>query len=437
MHFDGNGNAIRDTNWTSDATNGVPISSSEMDTEFNGVAACLTDCMTRDGQGAATAPLNMGNFRLTNLGAGTQSTDAAQVGQIVSVQSAAIKNIVRNGGMMIAQRGTSFSSPASGTVTLDGWRVNFSGGTGGTFTISQNTNWTGNPFDNFAQPVNSALTTSRTIQSGGLRWQQTVAGTATAAWIEQRIPDARRFSNVYLMMIYCWMNASGTTTGDKVEIGINFGTGGSPSATTVLLTSTFGAPYTSRSWRDIRGQIPELSDNGIYTWGSNLDDYLFVRIYRPSGTTTTFDDTVGAVALVQNVNGNTSNYAFYPYASFEEELFRCQRYYYKTFPYATAPAQNAGTAGAFAYNAFVNGATASRWTIPLPIPVWNKVTPTVTTYNPSAANTNWRNVNDAGDSGASTIAMVGDRAVVITNAQVATDGPGEQLIIHFTVDAEP
>lgn len=53
--FDGNGNYVRQYSWVADKTNGVPITSSRMDTEDNGFAAGLTQCVTRDGQGKMAA----------------------------------------------------------------------------------------------------------------------------------------------------------------------------------------------------------------------------------------------------------------------------------------------------------------------------------------------------------------------------------------------
>jgi len=49
--FDGNGNFVRSYSWVQDKTNGIPITSSRMDTEDNGFAGGLTLAVTRDGQG--------------------------------------------------------------------------------------------------------------------------------------------------------------------------------------------------------------------------------------------------------------------------------------------------------------------------------------------------------------------------------------------------
>lgn len=49
--FDGNGNYVRSYSWSIDATNGIDITASRFDTEDNGFASALSNCVTRDGQG--------------------------------------------------------------------------------------------------------------------------------------------------------------------------------------------------------------------------------------------------------------------------------------------------------------------------------------------------------------------------------------------------
>lgn len=55
MAYDGNGNFIRLFSWVTDKNNGVPITSSRVDSEDNGFAAGLTLAVTRDGQGKMAA----------------------------------------------------------------------------------------------------------------------------------------------------------------------------------------------------------------------------------------------------------------------------------------------------------------------------------------------------------------------------------------------
>lgn len=60
--FDGNGNFSFTYNWVNDAANGIPITASRMDTQFNDAALGFDDCITRDGQSTTTAliPFSMG-----------------------------------------------------------------------------------------------------------------------------------------------------------------------------------------------------------------------------------------------------------------------------------------------------------------------------------------------------------------------------------------
>lgn len=82
MAFNGSGVFNRLYSWANDALNSIPISSTRMDAETNGIAAGLTNCVTRDGQSPATANLPMGGFRHTNAGPGVAETDYATLGQV-------------------------------------------------------------------------------------------------------------------------------------------------------------------------------------------------------------------------------------------------------------------------------------------------------------------------------------------------------------------
>lgn len=55
MGWDGNGNFSFPYNWVNEAANGVPISAPHMDTQFNDAITGFENCITRDGQGKASA----------------------------------------------------------------------------------------------------------------------------------------------------------------------------------------------------------------------------------------------------------------------------------------------------------------------------------------------------------------------------------------------
>lgn len=80
--FNGSGTFVRSYSWVTDAANSVNITASRMDTEDNGFAAGLSNCLTKDGQNTATANLPMGGFKITGLANGTNPTDAVAYGQL-------------------------------------------------------------------------------------------------------------------------------------------------------------------------------------------------------------------------------------------------------------------------------------------------------------------------------------------------------------------
>ncbi|MCE9561880.1 MAG: hypothetical protein K8U57_07485 [Planctomycetes bacterium] len=105
---------------------------------------------------------------------------------------------------------------------------------------------------------------------------------------------------------------------------------------------------------------------------------------------------------------------------------QCRRYYCKTFPSGTAPAQNAGTAGALFNSAAASGFGSSyEFGVPM------RAAPTITTFNPSASNANWRDVTAAADRTATVGTTSPDRCNISGSGSAA----GNANLIHFTANA--
>jgi hypothetical protein len=83
MSWNGAGSFNRLYSWVADKGAGLNISSARMDADSNDIAANgFGNCLTRDGQGQATANLPMANFRHTGVGNGVAATDYAALGQV-------------------------------------------------------------------------------------------------------------------------------------------------------------------------------------------------------------------------------------------------------------------------------------------------------------------------------------------------------------------
>ncbi len=116
------------------------------------------------------------------------------------------------------------------------------------------------------------------------------------------------------------------------------------------------------------------------------------------------------------------------------QIEECQRHYCKTFPYNTAPAQNGGVAGALgmATASTTSGSQGVQWQYPVTM----RATPTIVTYNPSAANANWRRISASSDATVqvdpeTTISASGVFITEQTTALVV----GARYYIHATADA--
>jgi len=169
------------------------------------------------------------------------------------------------------------------------------------------------------------------------------------------------------------------------------------------------------------------------TVATNVTQGEFRFSWTPTGT-------AGAADYVEidncQLEANTAA-ADFEYAPFAFMLAQCQRHYLKTFPYATAPAQNAGTTGALQALAHGDASSSARAVFYLlQLLARMRTTPTVTTYNPSAANANWRNSTTAADVTVS-VGTISDSRVPIGNAVTAPSPStlADNFLIHAQADA--
>ena len=128
--FDGNGVWTRSFSWTTDAANGLAISSSRMDTEWSNITSGFNNTLTRDGQGRPSAAINWNAQDLTNVAAfaavsGTFS-GALNVGGALTVTGAfspaslAVVGAATVGTTLVVTGATgmaSFTTSGNGAVT--------------------------------------------------------------------------------------------------------------------------------------------------------------------------------------------------------------------------------------------------------------------------------------------------------------------------------
>ena len=117
---------------------------------------------------------------------------------------------------------------------------------------------------------------------------------------------------------------------------------------------------------------------------------------------------------------------------FALRLIQCQRYFCKTFDYTARPVQNSGRPGAIVVGSNEDALIRTTWAFPVEM----RTAPTITTFNPNAANASWRDsANNGNDPVTSTPLATGTRSTDLgsTSATVTT---ARTYLIHATASAE-
>lgn len=323
-------------------------------------------------------------------------------------------NILINGDMAIAQRQLSVALSTSGNFVADRWNTFISGTTAGT--TSQNSASGLNGLPSFSRVQRTAGNTG----TGFLNIAQTI-----------ETPVAKKLQGRFLTLSF-WARAGANFSGTSSGLSITVTTG----------TGTDETPRSNYTGQSLPLQIA-ASGNVISTaWKqysysvlmpANTNEACVTFAYAGTGT-------AGANDYFDITGVSLNEGGLQPYAnatnSFQEELALCQRFYQKTFPLGTPPVQNStNVANAYIYEVKVGGVFNDRYTIPYIVLM--RVIPSITFYNPSAANGKWRNISASVDSGTpSTGAGNGTNGFEIVSGQLSGDGQGTELAIHYTADAE-
>lgn len=88
MPFNGQGTFVPKHIWVIEAAANTPILPTNFDDQTSDIAAALSNCITRDGQGGPTLDIPWNNFGITNLRAPALAADAATKGYVDTVDAA-------------------------------------------------------------------------------------------------------------------------------------------------------------------------------------------------------------------------------------------------------------------------------------------------------------------------------------------------------------
>mgnify|MGYP001048891813 CR=1 FL=1 len=212
--------------------------------------------------------------------------------------------------------------------------------------------------------------------------------------------------------VLAWDGTADTVTSDVVSAWAVEGT--NPTfATNWTAENTAANKAITTSWAKYEVENIAIDTSGM----TNIAVFIWV-----DDTDAAVDDEL-FISQVQLCAGEVA-LPFQP-KSFEDELAACQRYYCKTFLYTTAPVQNGGNTSSI--YVLANG---TKIMVMWFFPVHMRKAPTVTTYSPDAATSNWRGT---GTPAASTVTQ-SDKAVCLQASSGAADNA--YYNIHASADAE-
>jgi len=213
---------------------------------------------------------------------------------------------------------------------------------------------------------------------------------------------------------------------------------------------SYVTPYTinaSNTWEYKRATIPaDMSGTWLYTSGIGLIINWTLAAgsnFQSAANAWTGSDIRAGADQVNGVDSTTNHFKLalvqveegLDASPFEQlpisvVLERAQRYYRKSFEFATTPAQNVGTTvGAAFAMSYVSAATFGT---DIQFDNRMRAAPTITTYNPSATNANWRDMTLGGDR-TPTVADPSESGFTITGGG---GGAGSLNYIHWQAAAE-
>lgn len=409
--WNGTGTFVRAYNWVADKLASIKIIASRIDGEFDNYKAGLENCLTRDGQTPPTAGIDWNSQKITSLAAGTAATDAANLGQVTGVTTgnAFRRNLLINGAFDVWQAGAGGSASIAGgatrTRTADcWWAVRASSATG--YTVSQQTG----AFGRYA-----------------LKWQRDSGNSSTANMLlAQSLETANcvrlKRGTGTAMYLSFYAKKGANYSGGDLAVDVVLGTGSDENVldgyTGASTLATLAVSTLSTSLQRFMLAVP----------ASTSINELGVRFTWTPSSTAGADDSITLEGVQLETASAATDFEFVP---FDETLRRCQRHFQKSFNYATAPAQSAGeTACAIgASNSTIAAAPSIIVTLSPSMRVGGI---TATTYNPSAANAQIRNLSDSEDY-SSTAATQSERQLWIGGAPNVSFNSGDRIGIHWSV----
>ena len=362
---------------------------------------------------------------------------AAELAALIGSQTAlSNRNLIINGAMQVAQRGTSSTGITSASYpTCDRWYFNIN--SAGTWTVSQSTDAPAgsgftNSFKADCTTADSSLAAGDYIQFQqrfeGQNLQQLKYGTSSAEKITLSFWVKATKTGTNVVMLYQ------DDAGDMINAQYTINASNTWEYKTLTFVGNTGDVITNDNTRGFIC-IWHLAAGSSRTSGSIMNTW---------GSYTTANEAVGQVNHADSTSNDWQITGVqleigeqdtpFEHRSFGEELLACQRYYEHTYPYGTAP--GAANGGIGADHRYVGRETASNYGYyTAHYRVEKRAAATVTVYSYVGTANQIANGDTGGDYGAVGVIQSGTTSFLPRNTS-GTGVSASALMYHFKADAE-
>lgn len=271
-------------------------------------------------------------------------------------------NYIINGGFDIWQRGTSFSNVGSTAFSADRWRT-------------------------VTTTLNSNITQDTSTPSAEFKYSYKAVpasnGTPSGEWVARQVLEQQNVFHLAGKTVTLSFWYRSTKTSGKARVSVSNNTGGTDVAQTFTVVAN--------TWTKIVLQFSSFAN--VTAWTGSINDWGgFVDIGFADATPLTTSDNF-YITGVQLEAGSTATTFRRSGNSIQGELAACQRYYEKSYDLTTAPG-TVTEVGVHRHSG--SGNAAGRHYVPIRFKVEKRTNAyTVTTYNPTAANSSWITVHPA------------------------------------------
>lgn len=263
----------------------------------------------------------------------SRARDFADLASAYSQDSLGKRNLLYNGDMSVAQRGTSKTGYAHDTsgyyFTSDRWAIDVGGSTGGVFTLTQDTDSTAP----FPEAYKIACTTADTSIAAG---EYAILSQALEGRDLARIRKGNSDAKKLTVSFWC-----------KADASLTYGISLRDDDNDRICNSTFNV---TTSWNRVSVTFPADTNGEYLNHDNNTSMTLYIWLHAGSTYTggtfssLTWADTVWntAVSSIGSIYASTSRTFYitgvqmetgevatpFEHESYADNLARCQRYYY-------------------------------------------------------------------------------------------------------------